>query len=111
MQLPYITIFVNDYIADTVRLKATANGAYWFLLLEYWRVRGSIPDDEAWLMETARVSRKEWSMVKDQVIGFFVKDDGRLIHPRMEKEIAKAKSKSDKARESAKERWGENANA
>jgi uncharacterized protein YdaU (DUF1376 family) len=112
MKLPYIPVFVNDYLADTTRLKATANGAYWFLLLEYWRLRGPLPSDDQWLMDTARVTEREWKNVRSQVLGFFVVDDGRLVHSRMEKELARAKYKSEKAEESARTRWDqEHANA
>ena len=112
MKLPYVPIFVNDYLADTTRLKATANGAYWFLLLEYWRTRGILQNDEASIMEIARVNAREWKSVREQVLGFFVIEDGRLVHSRMEKELSRAKYKSEKAEESARTRWDkEHANA
>lgn len=105
MKLPYIAVYVNDYLADTTHLDATANGAYWFLLLAYWKRREALPNDEAWLIETTRTTRKQWLAVKERVLRFFVEEDGKLIHGRMEKDISRAKDKAEKAAESAGRRW------
>lgn len=101
MKLPYIAVYVNDYIADTTRLRATANGAYWFLLLEYWRLRGSIPNDRQWLIDTARVTEKEWDKIAYQVLSYFAVEGDRLVHARMEADLEKARDKSRKAKEAA----------
>jgi uncharacterized protein YdaU (DUF1376 family) len=63
-------------------------------------------------METARVTENEWKKVREQVLSFFVLEDGRWVNGRMEQELNRAVDKSIKASESARIKWAkEHANA
>lgn len=91
-------------------MNATAFGIYQALLNCSWQ-EGPLPDDPALLWRPSKADSLEeferyWPLVRkcwDET------PDG-LVNKRMEKERARATDRSDKAKESARSRWG-NANA
>jgi len=98
MGLPYMPFYVDDYYADTVGLSALTHAGYLLLILAYWKKGAALPLDDKKLAGLAFMSKKEWLSVKDDVLVFFKIDEGTLVHPRIEKELAKARDKIEKAR-------------
>jgi uncharacterized protein YdaU (DUF1376 family) len=62
--LPYMPLFVADYLADTAHLTATQHGAYMMLIMNYWQRGGPLPDDDARLARIARVGPREWARMR-----------------------------------------------
>lgn len=93
-------IFIGDYLADTAHLDTTQHGAYFLLLISYWRAGKPLPDDDAALANISRRTPKQWAALSVTIRGFFKAAliDGRrvLVHKRVEQELLRAVGKYDK---------------
>lgn len=97
MALPYMPLYIGDYLRDTQRLKATAHGAYLLLLMDMWNNDGEIADDPNIMASIARVNRKAWPAVWRQLEPFFtLGEDAKWRHNRLQKELQKAAERSRK---------------
>lgn len=107
---PYFPFYPKDFAADQhVEMMSTSGvGAYILLLCKAWHQEppASLPDDDRVLSRFARMSRDEWSEVRDEVLAAFtLGSDGRLHQKRLRREYDAYKAKSKSATESAKKRW------
>ena len=95
--LPYMQLYVSDYLADTAHLNAAQNGAYMLLLMNYWQ-RGK-PLDNAGnrLAYVARMTLEEWEDNRDVLAEFFWVDGDIWTHARVENDLAKVREKSAQA--------------
>ena len=93
--LPYIPLFVADYLADTSHLSTLEHGAYLLLIMNYWQRGSALPAGDGQLCRIARLTAKEWSAVKPAIAPFFEEVDGEWSHGRIEAELAKVRSKSE----------------
>lgn len=103
MNCPWMPLYVADYIADTMHLRAAESGAYLHLIMHYWRNDG-LPDDDRQLALIARMTDDEWKLARPLIEPLF--KAGKWKHKRIEAELAKAKQKSEAGRKSAEARWG-----
>ena len=94
MSQPWMPFYVGDYLADTSHLTTIEHGAYLLLIMHYWRV-GSLPTDERQLQRITRMTRREWTEARENVLGFF---DEKLQHSRIETELEKTKTRIEKRR-------------
>lgn len=95
---PWMPFYVADYLRDTRGLTTAQHGAYFLLILEYW-TKGALPDDNAQLARICCMSTAEWKKTRPILLPFFF--DG-WKHRRLEREIAKAKSKHSLRQEAGK---------
>lgn len=104
----WMPLYIGDYLADTAHLTATEHGAYLLLLMAYWRAGEPLDNNDAKLARIARCSSREWAEVKPAVLAFFEVGD-KLIHGRVERELARAteqhEAKVERARVAAAKRW------
>lgn len=100
MSLPYMPMYWGDYLGDTQHLTTIEHGGYLLLIAYYWRM-GGIPSDPVQLSRICRMTAKQWERHGDTIMAFFA--DGK--HRRIDREIEKAASKSEKMRRSAEKRW------
>ncbi len=100
--LPYMQLYVADYLADTAYLDVIESGAYLHLLMNYWQTGKPLPDDDVKLARIARCSEEQWFNVRSTVVGYFVQRDGQLIHNRVERDLKAVRSKIEKASEAGK---------
>lgn len=100
--LPYIPIYVADYLADTAHLSAAEHGAYLLLIMNYWQRGKPLPAADDRLARIARMSNEEWAASKATLAEFFEEIDGEWTHARIERDLDGVKSKSDKARSAGK---------
>jgi uncharacterized protein YdaU (DUF1376 family) len=104
----WMPLYVGDYLSATTRLTTEQHGAYFLLLLDYWK-SGPPPNDDAVLAQIARLSPAAWRKAKPALIVFFDIEDGKLVQKRVEKERVRAaknveeRSKAGKA--GAAKRW------
>ncbi|MCK5132738.1 MAG: DUF1376 domain-containing protein, partial [Candidatus Sabulitectum sp.] len=88
----FMKLWVGDYISDTGTLNTQRHGAYFLLILEYWK-SGCIPkvDEELFLVCKAMTSTAQSDVlfVRDK---YFI--DG--VHKRLDKELLIAKKAYDK---------------
>jgi uncharacterized protein YdaU (DUF1376 family) len=100
--------WVGDYLADTMHLTTVQHGAYIMLILAYWRKGGPLRNNDDGLAAITKLTRNEWRKHKNTLLAYFELIDGEFHHHRIDKELAKAREKSAKAKESADARWGAN---
>lgn len=100
--LPYMPLYVADYLADTAHLSALENGAYLLLIMNYWQRGKALPSGGAHLARIARVSPKEWESISGALEPFFERDGDTWVHGRIEAELEKVRSKSKQASKAGK---------
>jgi uncharacterized protein YdaU (DUF1376 family) len=105
----WMPLFIGDYLADTGRLTTEQHGAYFLLIMDYWR-NGPPPDDEGTLAQITRLSPDAWSNAQAKLKQFFSIEGGVWHHKRIDAELAAAKANKGKAQAKAKvaaaARWG-----
>jgi uncharacterized protein YdaU (DUF1376 family) len=95
--LPYMQLYVADYLADTAHLNAAQHGAYLLLLMNYWQRGKALRNDNGRLANVARMSNEEWNVNREVLEEFFEVTDEEWIHHRVEKDLEAVRSKSEKA--------------
>lgn len=107
--LPYIQLYVADYLADTAHLSTVEHGAYLLLIFNYWQRGESFKakDENSLnrrLASVARMSIDDWSAVKESIAEFFDTSETEWISGRIERDLLAVNSKSDKARAAGSDR-------
>ncbi|WP_236185055.1 DUF1376 domain-containing protein [Pseudomonas protegens] len=83
--LPYMQLYVADYLADTMHLTTEEHGAYLLLIFNYWQTGRAIP--KARLARIARLSNERWTDV-EQALNEFFNDNGEAwVHERIERDL------------------------
>lgn len=100
--LPYMPLFVADYLADAAHLTTQQHGAYLLLIFNYWQRGGPLPDDDKRLASIARVGPREWAKMRDTLSEFFEISCGKWSHKRVDVELARVEAKSLKSKKAAK---------
>lgn len=81
----WMPLYIGDYLADTMDLRATEHGVTLLLMMHQWK-NGSIPDDEAKLRKIVRVEGRAWKRVWGTVSRLFPKSgDGFRQNERLAK--------------------------
>ncbi len=86
----WMPLYIGDYVAATKRLTTEQHGAYLLLIMDYWR-NGAPPADDAVLVQITGMDRPSWRRNKATVLAFFEIAEGRLLHRRIEEELAQAR--------------------
>lgn len=103
---PYVPIFTDDYIGDTIDLSIEEHGAYFLLILACWKQDDcSLPDDDRKLARICRVSTRKWKQIRATMEAYWTVEDGRWTHERLTKERVYVENRSNSARENARKRW------
>lgn len=92
MKLPWMPLYVGDYLVKTTHLTTLQHGAYFLLILHYW-TNGGLPTSDKQLMAIARMTSEEWTNNCLAIARFF---DINWRHPRIDEELGKAKNISEK---------------
>jgi len=104
--LPYMQLYVADYLADTAHLTTEEHGAYLLLLFSYWQTGKPLRADR--LASVARLSNERWTDVERTLKEFFHVKSGEWTHFRVEADLEKVggkwKKNSDAGKASAKAR-------
>ena len=106
----YYKFNIGDYKSHTEHLSEIEDLAYRRLLDWYYTHETPIPLDIAETSRQIRM-RSHSDCIATVLQEYFVRTDGGWTHGRDDKEIAKTGETSAKASESAKKRWGKDANA
>ena len=97
--MPYMPLYIADYLSDAAHLTTLEHGAYLLLIMTYWQRGEALPDDDKKLARIAGLDARNWARVKPQICEFFTSGDNRLMHPRVERELASVRAKSLKKHE------------
>lgn len=99
--LPYIPLFVADYLADTRHLTAQQHGAYLLLIFNYWQTGKPLPNDDAKLARIACMNKRDWARNRDAILEFFSIRENLLVHSRIDTELSRVEAKSLKSKKAA----------
>lgn len=104
----WMPIVIGDYLGDTQRLTTEQHGAYFLLLMDYWR-NGPPPADDSVLCSITRLKPARFRKHKSTLLSFFRVVGGRLVNKRADAEKIRAEQNairnSEKARKAANARW------
>lgn len=100
--IPYMPLYVADYIADAAHLTTEEHGAYLLLIMTYWQRGKPLPADPNRLANIARMSNERWTDVQRTLSEFFIIGDGVWSHKRIEAELLRFRDKSEKAKAAGK---------
>lgn len=109
----WMPIYCGDWLKDTSHLSQGQHGAYFLLIVHYWQ-HGALRADSKQCYRIAMAFTAEERDNVDFVLSeFFKLTNGNLIQKRVEKELALALEKKEKAvskaQKAAGERWKKNA--
>ena len=96
--LPYMQLYVAEYLADTSHLNAAQHGAYLLLLMNYWQRGKPLPDSNDRLAIVARMSAEEWASNRKILGEFFVVKNECWTHRRVERDLLRVKGISNAGR-------------
>lgn len=91
--LPYIQLYVADYLADTAHLTTEENGAYLLLIFNYWQRGKALNNANDRLATICRLGKEAWERIKPALIEFFDIDGDTWTHPRLEKDLQRVSGK------------------
>ncbi|MHB1023363.1 MAG: YdaU family protein [Acidobacteriaceae bacterium] len=100
--LPYIQLYVADYLADTAHLTAAQHGAYLLLIFNYWQRGHALNNSNERLANVARMTNDEWTASKHVLAEFFSIDGDEWFHSRIESDLEAVRLKSAKASNAGK---------
>lgn len=101
--LPYMQLYVADYLADTYHLTTEEHGAYMLMLMNYWQTGKALRYDR--IPSVVRMDKKRFKEIENNLCDFFTIEDDLWVHERIEEDLKSVLNKSNKASESAKKRW------
>jgi uncharacterized protein YdaU (DUF1376 family) len=96
--IPFMPLYVADYLADAAHLSTLEHGAYLLLIMTYWQRGEALPDDDKKLARITRLEPRTWAKIKPSLSDFFEVSDGKYIHSRVERELCNVRAKSLKKR-------------
>ncbi|WP_097509948.1 YdaU family protein [Escherichia coli] len=92
--LPYMQLYIADYLADTMHLSAEEHGAYLLLMFNYWQTGKPIPKNR--LAKIARLTNERWADVEPSLQEFFCDNGEEWGHLRIEEDLASVREKLTK---------------
>lgn len=107
-RFPYVPFYVDDWLSSDAIAGFTLEqeAVYLRLLLRQWKAPdGQLPKDEALLAGYSRLGSR-WAKVGRPIIKrCFVERSEGLVNLRLREEWLRVRSKSEKARAAAEQRW------
>jgi len=100
--IPYMPLYIADYLADAAHLTTTEHGAYLLLIMNYWQRGKPLDNSNGRLANVARMSNEEWAKIEPTLAEFFDIDGDQWSHKRIERELEHFRTKSDKAKAAGK---------
>ncbi len=95
--IPYMPLYIADYLSDAAHLSTTEHGAYMLLIMTYWQRGKPLPADSRRLANIARMTPEAWAEIEPTLAEFFQVSTCEWSHKRIECELAKFRQKSEKA--------------
>jgi uncharacterized protein YdaU (DUF1376 family) len=98
--LPYIQLYIADYLADTMHLQAEEHGAYLLLIFNYWQTGKPIPKNR--LQSIARVSNERWTSVERSLNEYWNDTGTHWQHDRIDRDLELVKQAQDQRSQAGK---------
>lgn len=96
--IPFMPLYVADYMSDAAHLSTLEHGAYLLLIMTYWQRGEALPSDPHKLARICRVGPREWKRLEPTLREFFQVSCGNWSHRRIDRELANVRAKSLKKR-------------
>ncbi len=90
--IPWMPLYVSEYLGDTGHLSTLQHGAYLLLIFHYWQNDG-LPEEDDAKARIARLTMPEWKRMRSTIAALFMSD---WRHKRIDKELAEARKTIDK---------------
>lgn len=97
--IPYMPLYVADYMADAAHLSTLQHGAYLLLIMTYWQRGKPLPNDDEMLARICRLSKRDFARNRAVLLSYFQEMKNTLVHSRIEGELAKVRAKSLKCKQ------------
>ena len=98
-------LWTPDFHDDTHDLTDAEGWAYTLLLTALWKRGGSLPNDPKVLARYTHRTPTRWKKISGRVLDLFELSDGMITHPMVTQGLARARAKSDQARDAANARY------
>lgn len=98
----WIPLHIGAYLGKTLHLSTLEHGAYFLILLAYWKNGGPLPDDDISLANIAKVSQSDWNSMRPRLTPFFTIENGVWSQDRANRELAKAKAQKEARKTASK---------
>lgn len=92
--IPFMPLYVADYMSDAAHLSTLEHGAYLLLIMTYWQRGEPLPNDDKKLARICRLTPLQWKRIKPQILEFFDVAVLQLSHSRIERELSNVRAKS-----------------
>ncbi len=99
--LPYMPLYVADYLADAAHLSTIEHGAYLLLIMNYWQRGEPLPNDDTRLARIAGLNTRDWKRHRDAIAEFFTVQETHWRHGRIDSELSRVAAKSLKSKKAA----------
>jgi uncharacterized protein YdaU (DUF1376 family) len=96
----WMPLYVADWDADTRHLNCEEDGAYGRLVRHYWR-NGPLPDNDTQLARIVGMDLRRWRKMRPVIAGFFVINEGKWRHKRVDDELVRWAERRQRAIERA----------
>ena len=102
-QFPYLPLFTDAYIADTMHLDCMESGAYLHLLIAAWRSPDcDLPDDDKMLARMAKCTPRQWVKIRPAVMAFWTLEEHKWTQKRLLGERQYVTAKRDQQSQAGK---------
>jgi uncharacterized protein YdaU (DUF1376 family) len=85
--LPYIQLYIADYLSDTAHLSTEEHGAYLLLIFNYWQRGMALDNTNNRLTYVTRLSEERWNEVQKTLSEFFIVEGSKWTHTRIESDM------------------------
>lgn len=92
--VPFMPLYIADYMADTAHLTTVEHGAYLLLIMTYWQRGEALPDDDKKLARIVGLQGRNWKRVRAELEPFFTFRDSKWVHQRIERQLEVMRSQS-----------------
>jgi uncharacterized protein YdaU (DUF1376 family) len=100
--LPYIQLYVADYLADTAHLTTEEHGAYLLLIFNYWQRGKPLPNDDDRLARVCRMDVDRFRKIRPMLAEFFDETETEWTQKRIETDLKKVRKTAKIKRENGK---------
>jgi uncharacterized protein YdaU (DUF1376 family) len=108
-KLPFMKLWVADYLSDTLHLNMEQSGAYLQLLMIMWKEGGALRANPDYLAKVCRMTPERWARIAPDILPYFTVvelDEGDVLqHRRLSEELAKVRIFSESRSASAKAKY------
>ena len=98
-KLPYLPLYVGDYLADTRQLSLEARGAYTDIIFYTWKTRRFLDDDPKKMCRMLGIQKRQWTKIRDELEPYFDLSDGTFFQTKMDDLVTKTTQILNKKRE------------